>query len=233
MQPPVHPAEVSGSSALSDSDVVALVRTGDTALFEILMRRYNQRLFRVTRAILRDDTESEDAVQQAFVSAYLHLEQFAGAARFSTWLTRIALNEALARVRQRNRRAEVDLPDGGDAMDAMRLDATRADGNSPEERAAQRELTSLLERAIDALPDMYRVPIMMREVQQLDVAEIAECLELTEEAVKMRVHRGKSMLRETLAAQVDAAAPVAFAFLGARCDRIVAGVFARLAQLDP
>jgi RNA polymerase sigma-70 factor (ECF subfamily) len=215
------------ADALADEDVVARARAGERPLFEILMRRHNQRLYRVVRAILREEADCEDAVQATFVAAYTHLEQFHGQARFSTWLTRIALNEALARVRQRTRRAEVALDGQGEDMSAVVLDT-----QGPEEEAARRELGRLLERAIDELPESYRVVIMRREVQQLPIAEIAECLELSEEAVKMRVHRGKAMLRETMAARMDAAAASAFAFLGARCDRIVAGVLARLAELD-
>lgn len=219
-------ARAEHSSSLSDAEVVTRVRAGERPLFEILMRRYNQRLFRVARSILRDDAESEDVVQQTYVSAYLHLEQFAGTAQFSTWLTRIALNEAMGRARRRARWVEVPADGGGEPMNPRLVDT-----RSPEEQAAERELTHLLERAIDELPELYRVTIVMREVQQLSVAEIASCLELSEEAVKMRVHRGKAMLREALVARVDGAASDAFAFLGARCDRLVAAVFAELERV--
>jgi RNA polymerase sigma-70 factor (ECF subfamily) len=213
---------------LADEDVVERVRAGETALFEIVMRRHNQRLFRVARAVLRDDAEAEDAVQQAYLSAYTHLDQFAGQARFSTWLTRIALNEALARRGKRLRLAEVDLLE---APEEMSVTMIKTSPKSPEDQASTRELTGLLEAAVDELPEIYRVVFMMREVQELSTAETAACLELTEEAVKVRLHRAKGLLRETLFARLDARAPDTFSFLGARCDRIVASVLARLPAL--
>jgi RNA polymerase sigma-70 factor, ECF subfamily len=209
--------------ALTDEDVVARVRGGDQPLFEILMRRYNQRLFRVARAILRNDADAEDAVQQAYLAAYAHLDQFAGAARFSTWLTRIAIREALGRLRTRKRRGEVEF-DGG-AEETMMKDAG---DDSPEEHAQRRELGGILESAVDALPEIYRVVFMMREVEQLSTLETADVLELSEEAVKVRLHRARGMLRDGLFARVDKSLQDTFPFLGARCDRIVAAVMAKL-----
>jgi RNA polymerase sigma-70 factor (ECF subfamily) len=219
-----HPPSDSQTRALSDEQVVERVRRGETALFEILLRRHNQRLFRVARGVLRNDAEAEDAVQQAYLSAYAHLDQFAGEARFSTWLTRIALNEAFARSRRRDRLAEVDLAGEGEQM----LTDPRADGGSPEDQTSARELTGLLESAIDELPEIYRIVVMLREVQELSTAETAACLELSEEAVKVRLHRAKLLLRESMATRMEAKAPEAFAFLGARCDRMVAIVLAKL-----
>jgi RNA polymerase sigma-70 factor (ECF subfamily) len=211
--------------ALADDDVVARVRAGDTPLFEILMRRYNQRLFRAARAILRDDDDAQDAVQQAYIQAYLHLDQFAGAARFSTWLTRIAIREALGRRRKKQRLAEVALDDTEEAMSDDLPDAS-----SPEEHAERRELSGLIESAVDGLPEIYRVVFMMREVEQLSTRETADVLELSEEAVKVRLHRARGLLREALFSRLDRQLGRAFPFLGARCDRIVAAV---LAQLPP
>lgn len=211
--------------ALSDEDVVARVRAGDTPLFEIVMRRYNQRLFRAARAILRDDADAEDAVQQAYLAAYAHLDQFAGAARFSTWLTRIAIREALGKLRTRKRRGEVALDDG--AEESMGKGDAKEPA-SPEAEAERRELGGILEAAVDALPESYRVVFMMREVEQLSTQETADCLELSEEAVKVRLHRARGMLREGLFAKVDRSLGSTFPFLGARCDRIVAAVLAKL-----
>lgn len=213
--------------ALADEQVVERVRAGETALFEVLMRRHNQRLFRVARAVLRDAAEAEDAVQQAYLSAYTHLDQFAGQARFSTWLTRITLNEALARRGRRARLAEVNLEEAPEETSVT----MRRPLSTPEEHASTRELTGLLEAAVDELPELYRVVFMMREVQELSTAETAACLDLSEEAVKVRLHRAKGMLREALFSRVGARAPDTFAFLGARCDRIVASVLARLPTL--
>jgi RNA polymerase sigma-70 factor (ECF subfamily) len=209
--------------ALSDDDVIARVRGGDQPLFEIVMRRYNQRLFRAARAILRDDADAEDAVQQAYLAAYTHLDQFAGTARFSTWLTRIAIREALGKLRSRKRRGEVEF-DGG-AEETMMKDPP---DDSPERHAQRRELGGILEAAVDALPEIYRVVFMMREVEQLSTQETADVLELSEEAVKVRLHRARGMLRDRLFAQVDQSLQGTFPFLGARCDRIVAAVLSKL-----
>jgi RNA polymerase sigma-70 factor (ECF subfamily) len=202
----------------SDEALVARVLAGERALIEPLLRRHNQRLFRVARAILRDDDEAEDAVQQAWIAAYQRLAQFAGTAHFSTWLTRIAIHAALGRLRQAKRHGESER-EPEEAMN--RLASPTA---SPEEQVSRRELTTLLERAIDELPDHYRMVVMLRQVQQLSTAETAECLEVSEDVVKVRLHRGQALLRQALAAQLDEVAGETFSFLGARCDRIVAAV---------
>lgn len=212
---------------MSDDDVVARVRGGDTAVFEILMRRYNQRLFRACRAIVRDDADAEDAVQQAYLAAYAHLDQFAGEARFSTWLTRIAVREALGKLRTRKRRSEV----GFDAEAEETTMKDQRDEDSPETHAARRELLGILESAVDALPEIYRVVFMMREVELMSTGETAEVLELSEEAVKVRLHRARGMLRQGLFERVDESLPRSFPFLGVRCDRIVAAVMAKLPQV--
>jgi RNA polymerase sigma-70 factor (ECF subfamily) len=208
---------------LTDEQVLDRVRAGEIPLFEILMRRHNQRLFRAARAILRDDAESEDAVQQSWISAYTNLAQFAGQAKLTTWLTRIAIHEALARVRKRERLAERDLEGVVPMASAER---------SPEEHASGRELAAMLESAIDELPEAYRSVYVLREVQQLPVAETAECLDLSEENVKVRLHRAKAMLKDALSARVESASAEAFPFLGVRCDRIVARVLAHLQRRD-
>jgi RNA polymerase sigma-70 factor, ECF subfamily len=212
--------------ALSDEAVIARVRAGDLPVFELIMRRYNQRLFRAARAILRDDAEAEDAVQQAYLSAYAHLDQFAGMARFSTWLMRIAVREALGRRRQRQRLSEVALDGVEESM------SNGSDEPTPEQLAARREMGTLVEAAVDQLPDLYRIVFMMREIENLSTSETAECLELSEEAVKVRLHRARAMLRDGLLSQVDRSLPDAFPFLGARCDRIVAAVMSELRRRD-
>jgi len=208
----------------NDDEIVARVRSGDTAVFELIMRRYNQRLFRAARAILRDDADAEDAVQNAYLAAYAHLDQFAGAARFSTWLTRIAVREALGKLRSRKRRSEVDLDDKQETLMSDEPD------HSPEKQAERRELAGVLEAAVDALPEIYRIVFMMREVEQLSTQETADVLELSEEAVKVRLHRARGMLREALFNKVDRSLGGTFAFLGARCDRIVANVMRRIGR---
>jgi RNA polymerase sigma-70 factor (ECF subfamily) len=218
-------AALSDETALSDEEVVRRVKAGDAPLFEVLMRRYNQRLYRVARAILRDDAEAEDVMQHAYVEGYLHIGQFAGRAAFSTWLTKIAVYEALARVRRRGRELLVDpLPETGE--DAMcTLKSARPD---PEQQALSGEARTLLEASIDALPAAYRSVFVLREVEGLSTAETAECLDVSEEVVKTRLHRARARLREELLARAGVAASTAFSFHLSRCDRVVAAVFERL-----
>ena len=174
----------------TDKDVVARVCAGDTQMFEILMRRYNQRLFRAARAILRNDADAEDAVQQAYLNAYRHLAQFEGRARFSTWLTRIAVYEALAR-----RRRSRDKPVGsGDEEDIKHVASATPD---PEHQAYVGQLGALLEAALAALPDGYRSVFTSREVDGLNTAETAQQLRLSEGTVKTRLHRAKDLRSAT------------------------------------
>jgi len=216
-------AEVAGT--LSDEEIVLRVKAGETALFEILMRRYNQRLYRVACGILGDPAEAEDVMQDAYVRAYGHLDQFAGRSSFATWLTRIAVHEALARARWRTRFVEID------AMPEPRKDALPslwATGKSPEAQAVARDLQAVLESAITALPDTYRPVVMLRDVQGLSTAEAAECLDLNEAVVKVRLHRGRALLRRDLAARSGDVLGKTFEFGAERCDRVVAGVLARI-----
>jgi RNA polymerase sigma-70 factor (ECF subfamily) len=215
---------------LSDEEVVRRVRAGEAPLFEVIMRRYNQRLYRVARAILRDDAEAEDVMQHAYVEGYLHIGQFAGRSAFSTWLTKIAVYEALARVRRRGRESVVDpLPEAGeDPMSTLK--SPRPD---PEQQALQGEVRALLEASIDALPVAYRSVFVLREVEGLSTAEAAECLDVSEEVVKTRLHRARAFLREELLARAGVAASTAFSFHLSRCDRVVAAVFERLAVAPP
>ncbi|MGC2215932.1 MAG: RNA polymerase sigma factor [Silvibacterium sp.] len=219
--------EIAKRESWTDLEIVERVRAGDTALYEIIMRRYNQRLYRVARAILRDDAEAEDVMQDAYVRAYQHLHQFAGSAQFSTWLTRIAVNEALHRLRMRNRERQLeDVEDNGDA--SMNMARTSLD---PEQRASIAELGHLLEEAVLDLPEQYRVVVMLRDIEELSTAETAAALDLSEENVKVRLHRGHSKARSWLFERVGSKAKDAFPFMGARCDRVVDGVFARLGEL--
>jgi RNA polymerase sigma-70 factor (ECF subfamily) len=210
----------------TDQEIVDRVKAGDTALYEIIMRRYNQRLYRVARAILRDDAESEDVMQDAYVRAYQHLGQFAGRAPFSTWLTRIAVHEALARARNRKRNPQLDDDFEEDGELLMNM-AEPAPG--PEDNASRAEVSQLLEEAVLGLPEQYRIVVALRDIEEMSTAETAATLDLTEENVKVRLHRGRAMARNWLLSRVGAAAKDAFPFMGVRCDRVVAAVFARLA----
>jgi RNA polymerase sigma-70 factor (ECF subfamily) len=208
----------------TDQRVIEQIRAGDTALYEIIMRRYNQRLYRVARAILRDDSEAEDVMQDAYVRAYQHLDQFAGHSSFATWLTRIAIHEALRRLPKRRRMMQMEETDfGGEG--SMSIVETSPD---PEQRASAGELGRLLEETVLELPDQYRSVIMLRDVEEMSTAETAEALELTEQNVKVRLHRGHAMMRERLCARVGSQGKNAFPFMGTRCDRVVMRVFERL-----
>ncbi len=211
-------------AATSDEEVVERVRAGQTELYEIIMRRHNQRLYRVARSILRDDSEAEDVMQDAYVRAYEHLDQFAGESKFATWLTRIAVHEALHRVRRRNRFQE--MPPGD--WEAQDMDAFKTTSPDPEQQALGRELETLLERAIETLPVNYRTVFMLREIEGLSTAETAECLGEHEETVKTRLFRSRALLRRELFARVGAVSSRAFQFHAPRCDRVVGNVLARI-----
>jgi RNA polymerase sigma-70 factor (ECF subfamily) len=214
------------NEALSDEDVVLRVRAGEVALFEVLMRRHNQRLYRTARAIVRDESEAEDVMQQAYVNAYTHLHQFTGRARFATWLTRIATYEALARIRRRGRFTEIETTtDGGDGT-------VLADGGpNPERQAFIGELRRTLEGGVDALPEAYRSVFVLRDVEGLSTAETAESLGLGEDVVKTRLVRARAQLRRRLSEQIGQGLRDLFPFPASRCDRVVAAVLAQFATL--
>lgn len=207
-----------------DNELVRRAATGDTAAFEKLMRRHNALVYRAVRGILRNDADAEDAAQQAWCNAFLHIGSFEGRSKLTTWLARIAINEALATVRRHRGHASLDDEEG--VVMSLR-DKTAPD---PEHRASLREAARVLERAIDELPPRYRVVFVLRETQGLSTAEVADVLELSEEAVKTRLSRGKSMLRTHIVDEIGRSVSEALAFDGARCDRLVQGVLARLGR---
>lgn len=208
----------------TDEDVIRQVLQGHTAMFELLMRRYNERVYRAARAIVRDEQEAEDVMQQAYVNAFQHLAQFAGAARFSTWLTRIAINESLARVRRRGRYETFD-----DERSNVEPFMSRNVPEDPERQAFRGELRSLLEWAIDTLPGGMREVFVLRDVQGMSTSEVAESLDVSDDVVKTRLSRGRAALRRVLMERTGATAPDAFRFYRPRCDRVVERVLARIA----
>lgn len=212
----------------SDLDVIEQILSGDTALFELLMRRYNERVYRAARSILRDDHEAEDVMQQAYVNAFTHLRQFKGSARFPTWLTRIAINEALARVRHQGRYESFN----DERSDAEPL-VPQHPSENPERSAFSGELRGLLEWAIDALPNGMREVFVLRDVEGLSTAEVAECLDVSEDVVKTRLSRGRAALRALLMERTGATTPDAFRFDRPRCDRVVAHVLSRIGIQPP
>lgn len=213
-------------AALPDEQVVEQVLDGQTALFEVLMRRHNERLYRAARAIVRDEREAEDVMQQAYVNAYVHLRQFDHRSKFSTWLTKIAVHEALARVRRRGRFMPLD-PERADERESSMTDRREPD---PERQAFAKELAVLLESAVDRLPDGMREVFMLRQVEGLSTQEVADVLGVSDDVVKTRLSRARAALRRDLARRAGIAASGAFRFLRPRCDRVVAAVLARIGQ---
>lgn len=213
---------------LPDEHLVAQVREGETAAFELIMRRYNRRLFRIARGILRDDGEAEDCVQETYVRAWFAMAQFRGPAGFGGWLCRIATNEALMRRRRLARRWTLVSPPGDEDGDASRPEEVQSAAPGPAAQLHERQLRQLLETAIDKLPDGCRDAFVLREVEQMSVAETAGCLGIEEGAVKTRVHRARKLLQRTLRDELSTVLSGAFEFGGNRCDRLVAGVFRRI-----
>jgi len=218
---------VKTAETLPDEEVVRRILQGETALFELIMRRYNQRLYRIARAILRDDAEAEDVMQDAYVRAYEHLAQFAGRSQFSTWLTRIAIHEALSRSQRRKRTEQFSARDSHEGIRDGEVNVA-ADALNPEQQVSVSELRGALEVAILSIPEQYRLVLMMRDVEQLNTQETASALDLSEENVKVRLHRARAMVRKNLFARAGADAPAAFGFMGQRCDRLVARVMDRV-----
>jgi RNA polymerase sigma-70 factor (ECF subfamily) len=222
-----------------DVELVGRVARADHAAFEALMRRHNARLFRVARAILRNDGEAEDALQDAYLDAYRHIGDFRGAAQLATWLTRIVINQALMRLRRRKRdRVVVPFGErrapGRDSAPAP-IEAGVADETieSPPGAVLRGEIRRLLERRIDDLPVAFRTVFVMRDVEDMSVQETADCLAIPAATVRTRLFRARALLREALARDLDAATIDVFGFAGERCDRIVAGVLARLRAEAP
>jgi RNA polymerase sigma-70 factor (ECF subfamily) len=218
-------AVIAQSSALPDEAIVRRVLDGDTPLFEVLMRRHNQRVFRAARAILRDDREAEDVMQDAYVKAYTHLAQFDGRAQFSTWLTKIAVHEAIARARRQRRYEPMDAV-------AMENRMPSTPPPDPERQAFGRELGRLIESAVDNLGDGHREVFMLRQVEGLSTAETAEVLGVSEDVVKTRFSRARHALQQDLLDRTGAATSEAFTFGQAHCDDVVAKVMARITPLD-
>jgi RNA polymerase sigma-70 factor (ECF subfamily) len=215
------PQPPSSTGTLSDSQVVERVRSGERALFEVLMRRYNQRLYRVVRAVLKSEHDVEDVMQQTYVNAYVHLHQFAERSRFSTWLTRIALNEAFG---HRRRTRLVDPVPADEESGAV-----RSPQPDPEHQAYSHELQHFIEEAIDALPEGYRIVFVLRDIEGLTTSETGEGLGLGVDVIKTRLHRARVMLRRSVNERLGDGALGVFRFHAPRCDRVVREVFGLLA----
>jgi RNA polymerase sigma factor (sigma-70 family) len=226
------PSAKQSAAVTSDSELVSRILQRDDMAFESLMRRHNGRLFRVARAILKDDAEAEDALQDSYLDAYRHLSEFRGTARLSTWLTRIVANRALMRLR-RQKRDPVVVPFQSESAELpmyREIDPPDTSVESPSTTTLRAEMRRLLERRIDELPVAFRTVFVMREVEDMSVDETAECLGIPPATVRTRLFRARALLREALARDIDLASGDVFGFAGARCDRIVQNVLARLGE---
>jgi RNA polymerase sigma-70 factor (ECF subfamily) len=211
-----------------DRTLVEHVRRGNNDAFGMLMRRYNRRLYRTARAILKDDGAAEDALQEAYVAAYRHVGDYRGDAAVSTWLTRIVVNEALQTLRRTRRSVVVPFDESSTERLEQVPDMPMA---TPENVAVRAEVRRLIERKIDELPESYRAVFMLREVEDMTVEETAAALDIPAATVRTRLFRAKARLREALAQEMDVATQNVFGFDGARCDRIVATVLERIAAV--
>jgi RNA polymerase sigma-70 factor (ECF subfamily) len=213
----------------SDIEIVRRIVNGEAQALEQLMRRYNRPLYRTARSIVKDDAEAEDVLQEAYLLAFRNIGKFRGDAMLRTWLTRIVINEAIARSRKTARRAKVIQLDGDAAWENEAAEASmnEATPEQPETSVMRAEARRMLERHIDALPDVFRTVFVLRALEEMSVEETASCLAIPEATVRTRFFRARGLLREALAREIDFVFEEAFAFDGARCDRIVAGVLER------
>lgn len=214
--------------AVDDAGLTGLARGGDRDAFAVIMTRHNQRLFRAARAVVRDDAEAEDVLQEAWLRAYRALDGFRGEAALSTWLTRIVLNEARGRLRRRRPLVGLDQIERAQDAGGQVIPFPNSLGPDAEADVARGQMRRLLEQAVDELPEAFRVVFILRAVEELSIEEAAAVLALKPETVKTRLHRARRLLRRALDEKLALAAGEAFPFMGARCARITAAVLARL-----
>lgn len=205
-----------------DENAIEQVRKGCTSAFEIIMRRYNQRLYRIARSILKNNDAAEDAVQQAYISAYYKLDSYTHTGRFGAWLTRITINEALM-LKRKSDNSNVEI---SSSIDNDKLSGTNS---NPETVYENNELAFLIESAIEKLPDEFRYVFVLRAIQQLSIKETADCLDINETTVKTRLHRARNIMQTTLNQHIEQTGMHVFEFAGQRCDRIVSNVLKELA----
>lgn len=219
--------------ASDDLKLALRIAVGDRAAFEFLMRTHNRRLYRLARATLGNDAEAEDALQEAYLSAYKRIGQFRGDAALLTWLSRLVLNECFSRLRKEARRQNVIPMVNANTLAEADLDAmTTNESDPPDKAAARAEMRALIERKLDELPEVFRTVFVMRSVEELSIEETAQCLNISEATVRTRHFRARSLLRESLAQAIDLAERDVFEFGGAHCNRVVASVLASLTDED-
>jgi RNA polymerase sigma-70 factor (ECF subfamily) len=217
-------------AALDDVALVQLARQGNADSFRIIMQRNNQRLYRVARSVVQDDSEAEDVVQQAYVNAFIGLGSFRGDSSLPTWLTRITRNEALERLRRRRPVVDLEVLDAAPASGTSRVIPfpLMSESADPERAAAQSQVRHLIERAIDDLPEIFRVVFVMRDVEEMSIEETADFLGLPPATVKTRLHRARRQLRRALDEKLASTLTGAFPFDGKRCQRTTDKVMERL-----
>lgn len=218
-------------AAPEDLDLARRAGTGDGDAFRAIMRRHNQKLYRLARSIIRNDGEAEDIVQETYVTAFAHLSTFRGEASLATWLSRIAINEALGRLRKRQRAQTVMLEAPANDAQIIPFPLT-ADPDDPERTMAQRQILALVEQATDALPDVYRTVFVARVIEGLSLEETAELLGIKPQTVKTRLHRARALVRRKLDEQIGPLLLDAFPFAGRRCERLTVSVMKRLGFPD-
>jgi len=212
---------------MSDEVLIRAAQAGDNRAVRAILTRYNRRLYRIARGILRNDTEAEDAVQEAYVNAFTHLASFRGDSSLSTWLSRIVMNEALGRLRARRPMAELaEVETPNPAAEIIQFPNTAR--TDPERTMAQRELLRLVERVTDELPDVYRTVFVTRVIEGMSVEDTAELLGIRIETVKTRLHRARKLVREHLDREIGPVMLDAFPFAGKRCERMTENVMRRL-----
>src|SRR5215831_9989896 len=221
-------AGLSAGVRTSEAELVDRARGRDETAFREIMQANNRRLYRLARGILRSDSEAEDVVQEAYVRAFTHLDGFRGESGLSTWLSRIAINEALGRARSRRPQVELGaLPEAVLEAQIIQFPLSSAAGD-PEKSMAQREIQRVVERAIDELPDVFRMVFIARVMEGMNIEETAELLGVKPETVKTRLHRARTMLRENVEKEIGPVVLDAFPFAGRRCERLTETVLKRL-----
>ncbi|MFY9839397.1 MAG: RNA polymerase sigma factor [Xanthobacteraceae bacterium] len=223
-----HGLKQSASAIADDAELAGRALARDAGAFRTIMQRHNRRLYRIARGILRNNTEAEDAVQDAYVSAFTHLASYRGESTLATWLSRIVMNEALGRLRRR--RPTVDLA----ALESQRCEAEiiqfplLTPSDDPERTMAQRQILQLVEQATDNLPEVFRLVFVTRVIEGMSVEETSELLGIKPETVKTRLHRARQLIRDQLEEQIGPVLMDAFPFAGRRCERMTEAVMKRL-----
>ncbi|WP_296652684.1 RNA polymerase sigma factor [Paraburkholderia sp.] len=216
-----------------DLSIARRVAAGDHTAFVRLMRRYNQRLYRLARATLRDDTEAEDALQDAYLNAWRSIAGFRGDAALSTWLSRLVINACLARMRRHARRQNVVPIVSMDTLENEEIDAVPSfESDAPDRAVARAQMRALIERKLDAMPEAFRIVFVLRSVEEMSVEEVAQCLDIPGATVRSRYFRARALLREALAQEIELVERDLFEFGGAHCDRVVANVLSRISSTD-